>query len=1159
MSSIRNRLHSTGKLEQLWFLVGGLGTVSFVSAAALLLVIVLEALLHGSVVGRTVLAGAWLVGTVACAVVFLSKPVLRLLGLASIDSVETLALRVGEVYPDVRDTLSNSLQLESTQHGSRELVSAAVLDAQTVASPKDFTAIINKKKHRLGLLRGLASIGLLVLLIGLLPQSLGSALQRLWNYDVSYMPPAPFRLAIRVMADTVMRGENGQVQISAIGTIPTGTQLFVRDVRSERFVPVAIEFDTSKTIVHEFQGMSSSVVLFAHAPWNESGVSTDTVGITVIDKPLIRSLTGRVVPPSYTGQAPTEISDQTADIATLRGSVASIRVIASKELHHARIIVESDADTGSADTTVVPMTVSGTQATANFSVKQSGAYHIEIVDKDRQSNANPVKHKIIALTDAYPTISMVEPQKDVDIDASARLPLLVAVADDYGFSSLRLKYKLVKSRYAAADKDYREIRIPIQQGVTSTDVGYVWDLAKVDITPDDEYEFYVEVFDNDVVSGPKSARSSTYHVRMPSLAEVYAQADRTQESLTKELKEIAKETEQIRRESEELQKELQKQQSQGKTQSQWSERKKTEDLAKRQQQLEKRMEEAAAKLEQMTEKLEQHQAISPETLEKYKELQELMKKVKSPELERMQRQMQEAMKQVSPEELEKMMQNFKFDEEKFKQNIERTMNLLKRIQAEQKADELAKRAEELMQQQEDLRKQTENTNAQSKEAREQLAKQQQNLKDELNKLAQESKELQQQMKDLGATMPNDLMERALEELDAEQTAADMQQAEQQMSSADMQKAAEKQKSASANLQRFAQQMKQVKKQMNKNANREAMRQMQRGMNDMLDLSKQQEDLMKQMENASPGTQQFNRLAQKQQQVQEAMKNMANSMMQLSQKSMSVTPEMAQDMGDALQHMQNALSQMQDGQSRMSMQSQQGAMSSMNSAAKRMSDALSQMMQGDGSGQGGDGQNPGQGKGSGQSPFQRLQQLADQQQQINQQMGQMGQNPGGSGQGAGSNGSQPTQEQLAEYGRLAQQQGRALKALQELERETREAGGTRKPIGNLDQIASDMKEVMTDMQTGSITPETKLRQERILSRLLNASRSMNERDYEKTRESNSGVDVTRQSPAALLNRSQDPAAMRTLMDQLKRGYTKDYESLIRAYFEVLQRQRTGVNN
>ncbi|MFM7774047.1 MAG: hypothetical protein ACKO9V_04255, partial [Candidatus Kapaibacterium sp.] len=81
-----------------------------------------------------------------------------------------------------------------------------------------------------------------------------------------------------------------------------------------------------------------------------------------------------------------------------------------------------------------------------------------------------------------------------------------------------------------------------------------------------------------------------------------------------------------------------------------------------------------------------------------------------------------------------------------------------------------------------------------------------------------------------------------------------------------------------------------------------------------------------------------------------------------------------------------------------------------------------------------------------------------------------------------------------------------------------------------------------------------RQDRTLSRLLDASRSMNERDYEKTRESRSGENIRRAGPAELdLERLRTAGSVRDLLRSMQQGYTKDYEQVIRRYFEHLQQR------
>ena len=78
------------------------------------------------------------------------------------------------------------------------------------------------------------------------------------------------------------------------------------------------------------------------------------------------------------------------------------------------------------------------------------------------------------------------------------------------------------------------------------------------------------------------------------------------------------------------------------------------------------------------------------------------------------------------------------------------------------------------------------------------------------------------------------------------------------------------------------------------------------------------------------------------------------------------------------------------------------------------------------------------------------------------------------------------------------------------------------------------------------------QEKILSKLLDAQRSVNERDFEKNRESFSGKEFKIKSPDELiLSNEQSINILREeLLKSIQDGYSKDYEELIRRYFESL---------
>ncbi|MFN8366634.1 MAG: DUF4175 family protein [Candidatus Kapaibacterium sp.] len=1156
-SEIVQRLEHTRSKETRFAIGTSFMKAIGVSVLFLLVLAIAEAFIHASMGGRTAMFVAWCIVTGAALVYFVGTTAwYRVFGPAT-PSIDSVALRVGNAYQDIRDMLLNAMQLvpviENSGGSSGQLALAVFDNISKQTQNRDFDIIIDKEQPKRIATIFLSVVVGWLLLCAFTP--LGQATNRIMHFRTSFLPPAPFGLTIQPSSLQVLRGEKVTITVKATGTMPQQVTLQMKEDQQQTFDAYTLREDQPGVYTFEIPSVKRTVEFYAESPWLSEFVRTVIGRIIVTDRPLIRSLNGKVIQPAYTGLGVQQLSEQSADITCLAGSRVELEINANKDLKSARVVMlhsnqqlstDTTAKLPKSDTSFIPLAINGRQGVGAFSVRGSGLYWIELVDTEGRTNADPIRYTITTQTDGYPTISLLEPITDTQLPKEATITVRSAVTDDYGFSGMKLMYRLAESRYAVPDKQFHAVNIPMGSIGVSGEVSYLWDLNALGISPEDKYEFYVEVFDNDRVTGPKSAKTSTLSVRLPSLDEVFKQADKTQKDAIKELEQVMKKAEYVAKDMEQLQRDMMKQKQ---MQADWKDKKKMDELMKQQEEIQQKVQDVQQKLEEMTQQLQENKALSPETMQKYMELQKLMQKIDSKELREQMQKMQEAMKQMSPEQMQEAMKNFKFNEEDFKKQIERTMQLLKRMQTEQKIDELAKRAEQLQQQQEQLQKQAENTNPNDKQAREELAKKQQAMKEDFQKLSQELKDLQQMMKEAGLDKQQNVMDemkKAMDQLNQDMTKQEMEQSQQDLENGDMQKAQQNMKNAQQNMKNFAQGMKKMKQEMKKNLNKELAKSMQQSMNDMMQLSKAQEQLMKESQQMDPNSTKFGQNAQQQQKLQEQLMNLANRMNQMSQKSTAITPEMGKQLGDAMRQMQGAQQSMEQRNGQQAGGQQQGAMSSMNQAMQSMSQALQQM---NGSkpgssgseGEDGDPTQPG-GKKPGQGSFmQRLQQAAQMQQGINQGMQQMQQ-----GQG---------RDQQSEMGRLLGQQGKVQKTMEELANEQKQMGGDKKALGNLERMAEEMKEILSDMQSGNVTEETRRRQDKILSRLLDATRSMNERDYEKTRESRSGTDVVRKSPGALdLNTLEGRnKAYQDMLKSMQQGYTKDYEAIIRQYFEQLQKQ------
>jgi hypothetical protein len=145
------------------------------------------------------------------------------------------------------------------------------------------------------------------------------------------------------------------------------------------------------------------------------------------------------------------------------------------------------------------------------------------------------------------------------------------------------------------------------------------------------------------------------------------------------------------------------------------------------------------------------------------------------------------------------------------------------------------------------------------------------------------------------------------------------------------------------------------------------------------------------------------------------------------------------------------------------------------------------------------------------------------------------------------------EERALMARLAAEQEAVRKSVEDLAREVQGGGGIK---ARLEDLEREMREVVRDLSRRQIDPKTRERQERILSRMLDAMRSIHERDGEKRRKAEVGRDRPYWGPLSLpegLGEKKD--LVRERMDEaMKAGYGKRDQEVIRRYFENLLKKQ-----
>jgi hypothetical protein len=178
-------------------------------------------------------------------------------------------------------------------------------------------------------------------------------------------------------------------------------------------------------------------------------------------------------------------------------------------------------------------------------------------------------------------------------------------------------------------------------------------------------------------------------------------------------------------------------------------------------------------------------------------------------------------------------------------------------------------------------------------------------------------------------------------------------------------------------------------------------------------------------------------------------------------------------------------------------------------------------------------------------FENMKSMCDKQCGLNQQTQSLGQCDG--------QGMELSMSQQAALQRLAAEQEALRKSLSELESEF---GNRSEILGRMGEVGEDMKKVVEDFERMRIDQNTIDRQKKILSRLLDAEKSMRERDYSRQRRAEIGEDVVRRSPERLSPEAtrKEESAKDDLTRFMQEAYPKEYEQMIKDYFKALSDER-----
>lgn len=975
---------------------------------------------------------------------------------------------IGKFFPNVSDRLLNTLQLNdslSQNEGNFELIRASVAQRSASLSVVPFTTAIDIKEENKKYAKYI--IPLLIVLFALavfVPHLLTQGTERVVNYSQEFKPMAPFEFILRNNDLTVEEGEDLEINVNLSGSqFPEKIYL----VSSQG------KFLMTNKGKNAASGLLKKIQSNTEFYFEGNDFQSKVYNVSVLQKSTIGKLQATLVFPSYLGRQP-EVISNAGDMSVPEGTFVEWSIL-TKNTSKVKFSFNKTIDIFE---------------TEGFKIKKKilDQSHVRIDLTNAQSGKmDSSAFNISVIKDAHPSI-LVDEKKDTIADGLRYFN--GSIADDYGLTSLKFVYTIESENGKTRQNSMSVTKV----GGTEMPFDFAVDFRRENVKINDKIEYYFVVYDNDGVHGSKSTRSQSFTYKLPSLEELNEKRNEEQEAAKESLSDILKKAEEFQKNVDRLKKDLLNSKSKD-----FNKINQVQQLQEEQKSLQKSLEQMQEEMQQSLEEKNQLSEMDKEILEKQEMIDKLLEEVMDDELLKLLEKLEELMKQDNKEEMKDKLEEVETSSEDMKKQLDRSLEMLKKLQVNEKIDDIEKELLELAKEQEELKKDIEN----EKLSKENAQKEQ----DELNKKFEDLKEQMKEMEKLNDALAKP-MDLGNQDEQKEKISEEMKGASDELSKGKDKKAGEKQKSAAEEMKEMAEKLDEKQKDANKKEQEEDMNSLRMILENLITLSFDQEDVMNKFARVSDTDPAYRKYGRKQRSIMDDTRVVKDSLEALAKRQPKIATFIDKELNEIEKNFDLTIEDIDEHRKRSLGTHQQTVMTSYNNLALLLNEVLQSMQQqmqseskGSGSCEnpGGKGKpKPGSGMNSGDMKEMLKKQL--------EQMEKKGPNPGGTKPGdkpgQGNAGMPGLGNQ--EIAKMAAQQTAIRQRLEQMRKELNKDG---KGTGNkLNPLIDELEKQEKDLINKNFTPEMIKRQKNIMTRLLESEKALMERGFEEQRESKEGKNV-----------------------------------------------------
>ncbi|GAB4042637.1 DUF4175 family protein [Spirosoma jeollabukense] len=1036
--------------------------------------------------GRGVLFFGFLLTILIGLYVLVGKPLLSLYGLNKPLTNDEAAKQIGTFFPEVGDKLLNTLQLQRISSDQSDLLQASLNQRSQQLLINRFANAIQISRNRQFLKYAIPPLALILLILVVNPAFFTKSSTRLVNYNKEFVEEAPFQFVVQNKSMKAFRNEdfplsvkiNGDVLPQAVYVVANGTRFKLEQ--------------KGDTFTYNFDNLQRDLDFHLEA----SGFNSPSYKIALIDRPAVLSFNVQLTYPAYLNK-PSEQLSNVGNLLVPQGTVVNWEFVAD---HTDSLLFRFNTD-------LKPTPAHLEEANKfvlNRRLMQNAQYTVSL--KNGQiSSPSTIQYNVQVIPDRYPQISVDRIQDTVTYNYIALSGL---VSDDYGFSKMRLNYKI--NRNGKESPTYGK-DIPVNRSTTSQNFVYNWSLDSLMLGQEDRLEYFVQVWDNDGVNGPKSSRSNQLNFVIPSNAEIQKQVDKSAEKTEQQIDNALSKTQEIKKELNQMEDRMRTKKT-----SDFQDKKQLQDILQKREELMKEVQKLQEQLQKTNDTQQRFAEKNQAMKDKMEQLQKLFNELMDPESKQLYEQLKQLLERKQDEKASDMLEKLSRKEKNMERDLDRALKLFKQMQLEQKVNNIA---ENLEKQADNLEKQAEENNKKDETSQEQ-EKQQEKSQEDFKNTQDQLKELEKQAE------KDDLNKPDPSEKEQEDIKKEMEEATKSMKSDQGKKAASSQKKSAKSMRAMSKAMKESMQSSEMEEMQENMDDLRNILDNLITLSFGQERVMKDFRGMSLQDPRVTKLSQEQLKLQDDAKIIEDSLNALASRVVQIQSFVTRELTNMKSYMDESVQQLRDRRLNMASSKQQFAMTSINNLALMLSDVLKNMQQ-----QMNAMAMPGKGKGDKKGSKPGDGEMSEMQKQLNGKMKEL-QKGGKSGRGLS--------EELSE---MAAQQAMIRSLLKKMEENAKGTEAGKQQEKQVKELMEKMDEAETDLVNKRVNPTTINRQNEILTRLLESEKALKQQEEDPKREAEAAKSVKRSTPAFfdstnLQNKTKQVEVLRSVTPNYNLFYKKE---------------------